>query len=202
MINQAPTADMSRFRRVLHLVRATTGKAEAEIVNKALKDVAYRAASFTPKTSVGTIRAALGADNLLAKLASASLKRKQGKFTRAEHRAEMERIGKRRTRGVNALRAGWIPAIQRLGGSFRGAKLNAMGSAAHGTAKAATINHLSGYIQNAVRTTDHVGRQMGAGEIELAVHALDQAITSVTEDRENYAKKKMREALQKARNSV
>ncbi len=193
-------ADMNRFTAALRRVKAQSRRSEAEIVNKALKDVAFRAASFTPKTTAGKIRGELLADNLLARLASASLKKRQGPFTRAEHTAEMQRILKRRTGGVNALRAGWIPAITKFGGNFRGAKMKTGGSASRGTAKPATISHLAGFVRNAVRTTNHAGRQFGPGEIGVAVAALERAIVFVTQDRNTHAaKREMAAALRRAK---
>ena len=192
--------DMARFTAALRRVKAQSRRSEAEIVNKALKDVGFRAAQFTPKTTAAQIRGELLSGNLLPRLAAASLKKRQGKFTRAEHKEEMQKILRRRTSGVNALRAGWIPAIQRFGGNFRGARLKPGGSASRGTGRPATIGQLSGFIRNSVRTHNHAGRAFGPGEIAVAVTALQRAILHVSNDREVLARKReMAAALRRAK---
>lgn len=191
------TLQMQQFRAALRDVLRATTRTEAEIVNKALKDVAFRSAQFTPKVTRATVIANLKQNGLLPRLAAASCNRKfgQGQWTIAQHRQEMADILKRRGSGVGAVRAGWIPAIQRLGGSYRGAKLRPGSTANDGRAVAATIRNLTGMIENAVVTMDHSGRQYGAGEIPAAVAALQRAVEFVTRDRREYAERRLREAL-------
>ena len=51
------TCDLTKFRKALANVALASKKPEAEIVNKALKDVAFRSAQFTPKTTAAKVRA-------------------------------------------------------------------------------------------------------------------------------------------------
>src|SRR3954464_6599021 len=109
-------ADLSGFRRTLNLVRQVSRKTEAEIVNNALRDVAYYAASFTPKAPPGaTIALSLQQNGLLPALAAQALNKRYGKnpkkgpknWGRVQHRKEMAKILKRARSGVNAIRAGF-----------------------------------------------------------------------------------------------
>jgi len=198
------TADLRAFSAALRKVKEVTRKEEADIVNKALKDVAFRAASFTPKAQASIIRNRLLSDGLLPALASIACNKKYGKnmkgaraWGKAEHAAMMLNILAARRRGIGALRAGWIPAILKFGGKYRGAKLKPGGSASHGTASKATIANLSGFIENAVEVHDHAGRSYTADEIRVATLALQNAVAFVTRDRENYAQRKIDALLTK-----
>lgn len=188
-------ADLSAFRAALRAVIIETKKPEADIVNKAMKDVAFRAAQFTPKTSPGMIRRqlTLKREGLLVKLASIACNNKYGKhgWNRAQHSAMMLAIITRRVAGAAALRAGWIPAIIALGGSYRGATARSGGSVAKGGAQKATIGRLIGVIKNTAVTASGSKRtKRGAGEISKSVAALFQAVQFVTRDRMLYAERK------------
>ncbi len=191
--------NLRQFSAALREVQRVTKKDEADIVNKALKDVAFRAASFTPKTSQQRVVQQLESNGLLPALASINLNNRIGKnppkgpklWGRMQHAQEMLRILAARRRGVNAIRAGWIPAIEKFGGKFRGAKLKPGGSAAQGTGVKATISRLSGFISNAVKTTSYRGGEFSAEQITVAVSALKRAIEFVTADRMAYARKKI-----------
>jgi hypothetical protein len=185
--------DLSKFRAALVAVKNQTKKPEADIVNRAMRDVAFRSASFTPKATASSVNSALGGKTgrVLAGLAAVACNKKYGvkKWSRVEHKEMMAKILKRRKSGIGALRAGWIPAIQALGGSYRGAKLGS-GSAAKGTAKKATINNLVGVIKNAVFTRNYKGEKTGVGNIAVASDALGKAIRFVVNDRQTYLDRK------------
>lgn len=185
--------DLSKFRAALLAVKNQTKKPEADIVNRAMRDVAFRSASFTPKGSVSTIISTLkgGKNNLLLWLATQACNNKFGikQWKKKDRRKMAQAIYKRRKSGVGALRAGWIPAIQALGGSYKGAKLRA-GSASKGTAKKATIGKLVGIIKNAVFTQNYKGEKMGAGSIKVSIDGLRKAVQFVTSDRQAYLERK------------
>lgn len=198
-------ADLGRFAAALKNVQMATRKTEVQIVNRAARNIAFRAASFTPKAEASAINRELSSSDLLRKLAIISLRKKLGTGkgawgSRAEARKklsdEMKRIKARRKAGAGALRAGWIPAIQRLGGTYRGAKLKSGGSAAAGTAIPATAQDLIATIINEVSVKNHAGRVFTADQIPLAVRALERAVAFVTEDMEGYAIQKINETLQ------
>ena len=192
-IDMTMQVDLSKFRAALVAVKNQTKKPEADIVNRAMRDVAFRSASFTPKATASSVRAALTNQNvsLLASLAAIACNKKFGvkKWSRVQHKEMMGRVLTRRKAGLGALRAGWIPAIQALGGSYRGAKLRA-GSASKGTAKKATINNLFGTIKNTVITKNYKGEEQGVGSINIAVDALGKAIRFVINDRQTYLDRK------------
>lgn len=199
-------ADIAGFKRTLNLVRQVSRKTEAEIVNNALRDVAYYAASFTPKAPAGaTIALSLQQNGLLPALAAQALNRRLGKnpkkgpkvWGRVEHQKEMARILKRARSGVNAIRAGFGQIVMELGGSFRGAKSKSGRTAAKSTAKKATVSNLSGFFSNKVRDYDRFGKLYGAGDIPAAQLALRQAIRYITARELKYAQKKMSDALRK-----
>ena len=185
--------DLSKFRAALVAVKNQTKKPEADIVNRAMRDVAFRSASFTPKVSASTVNSALGGKNgrVLAGLAAVACNKKYGakKWSSLQLKEMMATILKRRKSGLGALRAGWIPAIQALGGTYRGAKLTA-GSASKGTAKKATINNLVGIIKNAVFTRNYKGEKKGAGSIGVSIDALGKAVRFVVNDRQSYLERK------------
>ena len=185
--------DLSKFRAALVAVKNQTKKPEADIVNRAMRDVAFRSASFTPRATASAVKSGLSAQNgkLLAALAAIACNNKFGvkKWTREQHKEMMGRVLTRRKAGLGALRAGWIPAIQALGGSYRGAKLRA-GSASKGTAKKATINNLTGIIKNVVETRNYKGDKTGVGNIAVASDALGKAIRFVINDRQTYLDRK------------
>jgi len=188
--------NLKELSSALRLVIATTKKAEADIVTRAAKDVAFKSAQFTPKLNRDRELGKLKKNGLLPALAAAACNKKFGvkQWNRQQHKDEMAAILKRRGKGFGAVRAGWIPAIQKLGGSYRGAKLRPGGSAADGTAKKATVTSLISFIVNAVKTESFNGRIKGPAEIKPAVSALNQAVSAVARDRVAYAEKKLREA--------
>jgi len=184
------TCDLTKFRAALANVALASKKPEAEIINKALKDVAFRSAQFTPKTTPAKVGSSLPKE-MLFRMAAKHLKEKQGKYTKAELRATAARIAKRRRSGIGGVRAGWIPAILALGGTYRGAKEKPGGSAKKGTAKKAGAFRMAGLIRNSVITTQFAKRtNTGAGNIDFAVAALRKAIVFVTNDRQAYADRK------------
>lgn len=184
------TCDLTKFRAALANVALASKKPEAEIVNKALKDVAFRSAQFTPKTTSAKVRSSLPKE-ILFRIAAKHLSEKKGKYTKEELRTTAARIAKRRRSGIGGVRAGWIPAIMALGGTYRGAKAKPGGSAAKGTAKKAGLFRMAGLIRNSVVTTQFAKRtNTGAGNIGFAVNALRKAIVFVTNDRQAYAERK------------
>jgi len=184
------TCDLTKFRAALANVALASKKPEAEIINKALKDVAFRSAQFTPKTTPAKVRSSLPKE-ILFRIAAKHLSEKQGKYPKEYLRATAGRIAKRRRSGIGGVRAGWIPAIMALGGTYRGAKAKPGGSAKKGTAKKAGAFRMAGLIRNSVITTQFAKRtNTGAGNIQFAVDALRKAVVFVTNDRQAYAERK------------
>ena len=79
------TADIRAFSAALRMVKEVSRKTEAEIVTKAAKDVAFRAASFTPKTTASKINSELKDSRILTALAVNALNKKHGKGGKKKH---------------------------------------------------------------------------------------------------------------------
>lgn len=187
-----------RFTAALRSVSAVSKKSQAEIVTRACRDVGFRAAQFTPFATPAKIEAELMRDRILVKTASMALNREKGpgKWTRADLVTKANAILKKRRSGTKALRAGWIPGILALGGSYRGAKVKPGGSGAQGTGKKATPTNLRAMIRNSIATISAAGIRTTGGDIPVATRALNQAIEFVSADREIYvAKKRMSQQI-------
>lgn len=191
------SCDKRAFTAAVREIRAVTKRTEADILNRAARNVAYRAAQFTPKSSVSKIRASLRRGKLLIKLAASQLKREKGRYTRQEHIDRMRKIEKKRTGNVTALRAGWAKGIIDMGGSFRGSKLRATGSAFRGFGRKATPARLLAHLRNAVITTSTTGHQTGAGDIHFMEAALSRAIDLVAKENRAYAQRKIAQQLRR-----
>lgn len=192
-------SNVRQLSEAMREVLRVTKKTEAEVVTKTAKDVAFRASSFTAKTTAARIRRDLTPE-LLGALAARWLRKKQGKFTKEEHAAAMVKIRNARVKAAGALRVGWFPAIIALGGQIRGSKASSfshLGSAAKGYGIKATISNLRSIIANLVVTRDYTGRKHGAGEIEPAIAGLTKAIRFVARDRMQYAESKLKQSLKK-----
>ena len=187
------TCDLTKFKAALIAVAAKSKRPFSYIVNKALLDVAHKSAQLTPKTTAGKVNASLP-NAMLSRMAASHLKKKQGTFTKAELKAEKDKIKKRRKRGIGGVRAGWIPAILKLGGSYGKAQLKGgfkANTAKRGTAKKATDSRLRGMVRNSVVTTQFSkNTQTGAGNIPFARKAMMEAIGKVARDRQNHADRK------------
>jgi hypothetical protein len=178
--------DTSRFRFALRAYKAATQKDEAEILNRSARNVAFRAASFTPKGSAARIRRSLMADpHLRFALTSMALKKRGIGFLKSPGFAkEVSRLVSRRASSAGYLRAGWANAIQQLGGSFRGAKFKGAG----GFANKASVGKL---IAEIVNTTTHATAASVNGAELIGAKALQAALAYVAEDMIAYSRKIM-----------
>jgi hypothetical protein len=190
--------NVREFQKALQAKMRATRKTEAEVLNHACRNVAFRAAQFTPKSSAAKIKAGFRNDNLLAKLASRNLKQRQGRFTRAEHTAEMRRIQTKATRSVGAVRASWFGALTAMGANVRGRKPAPGTNSARGGGKRATAGHLLASIWSAIVTTNARGRKTSAAEIIPLRLALDKAVRFVTADTIAYAQKRIGQTLKRS----
>lgn len=114
--------DLRQFDEAIFYRMETTDKALPEIINTAAKNVAYRAAQFTPFASKASIRQSLmKRPNLLAALTSRYLRATgQGKLAPPQFKAAMEAYVNARSASSKYLRAGWAPCVRALGHNFKG----------------------------------------------------------------------------------
>lgn len=190
------TLDTRLFDRTVRAVSVATKRAASDVLNRALKNVAFRAASFTPRRSADEIKAELMANQYALRIVTARLKRKGGKFTRKQIAQAARDLINRRRRGSGADRAGWIPAVRAFGGSFRGARLRTGSMADAGSFGArATPSRLAASMGNAY-FGQSTGKNMG-GNMAAMQQALQRAILHVANENLNYAKRKIEQTLRR-----
>lgn len=190
------TADLTAFRASLRKVSAATKKEYPDIVNKALKDVGFRAASFTDKADPAKIEQDLWRDKIGLKLAARTLKQQSGqvggkRVTRRLIALRTKQLIARRKKVVGYARAGWFAAIRAFGGTIRGSgggrKVSPPAKLGFGTI--ATAGKLWGEIVNLVY--DKMKGKASAQSRAKMEAALHKAIVFVTKDREEYAQRKI-----------
>jgi hypothetical protein len=178
--------DTSQFIFALRAYKAATKKDCVEVLNRAARNVAFRASSFTPKGAANKIRRDLMRDpRLRYALTSIALRKKGiGRLPSPQFQKAVDRLVSRRASSANYLRAGWAKAIQDLGGSFRGAKFRGAG----GFGNKARVNRLLAEIVN---TTTHEAAASVRGAELIGSEALQKAIAFVSEDMISYARQLM-----------
>lgn len=178
--------DTSQFIFALRAYRAATKKDCVTVLNRAARNVAFRASSFTPKGSANKIRRDLMRDpHLRYALTSIILKKRGvGRLPSPQFQKEVDKFVSRRASSANYLRAGWAKAIIDLGGTFRGVKFRGAG----GFANKALVNRL---IADIVNTTVHANTASVRGAELIGSEALQKAIAFVAEDMITFARQLM-----------
>lgn len=166
--------NLPQFVHALREYEKATHKDGETILNRAGLNVGYRAVQFTPIATAAKIRADLMRDDHMRyALTSLSLKKKgTGTLKSPQFREVVRKFIARRIASRGYLRSGWAPAIETLGGSYRGRKVGK----GHGWATKASVLHLVTEIANTVPGIDKVG-----------VEALNKAIDFVAADMLEYA---------------
>lgn len=186
MVDPGIKIDTTKFVAALRAYRLATKKDTVEVLNRAARNVAFRASQFTPKGNAGKIRADLMRDpHLRYALTALQLKKTgQGRLPSPQFQAAVDRLVSKRASSANYLRAGWAKAVQDLGGSFRGAKFRGAG----GFANKAIVSRL---IAEIVNTTTHTKSASVIGAELIGTEALQKAIAFVAEDMIQFAKQLM-----------
>lgn len=177
--------DVSQFQRALKEYGEATGKDGAEILNRAGRNVAYRAAQFTPIAGVAKIRRALMSDpNLRYALTSIALRKTGGKqiLRSPEFKKAVERFVSRRISSSRYLRAAWANAIEKMGGSFRGRRFKGTG----GGARPATLHKL--LTELVAQTIQPDDRHARSAE-NVGIKPLQEAIDFVAKDMIDFAQR-------------
>lgn len=190
------TCNIRQFQAALKEKQRLSGKTASELLNKAARDVVFRAASFTERTTAAKIRAKLMLGGLVFKIAAKRL-RGRGRFTRADVEAEAKRILNTAARAAGSVRASWAPAIIALGGSYRGRRPSPGTESAKGLAKRATPWNLVALVRSSIVTTSGKGRVTGASQIPPLTDGLNRAVAFVTRDIKEYAVRKFAKAMKK-----
>lgn len=179
--------DIGDFEEAMRLWAQATQKDSVEILNRAARNVAYRAAQFTPVASAAEIKGELLKDpKMVYALTALSLKKQgigmlpKGEMEKAVQAFIARRVGSRRY-----LRAGWAQAIIDLGGTFRGSKLQ---RGSESFANPATIVDLLAEIAWIVQEANE---HKAEGAEEKVMPALQEALDFVAKDMIDYAQDRL-----------
>lgn len=169
-------------------------KTEVEIVNKTLKDVAFRAAQFTAPADPQKIDADLRRNDLGLKLAAKELKAAGEPITKTSLARRAREIARRRKGKRFYQRAGWLSALLLMGFPIRGRGVKSPPSVLGGVKKA-TMTRPVGEILN--RVFGEMSGPAAGRSMAKMVTALNAAVRFVTRDRLQYAERKLKQALRK-----
>lgn len=180
------TLDTRQFQRALQEYADATKKDEADILNKAGKDVVYRAAQFTPKAKGPQIKAFLLANpKLLYALTARMLKKKGiGALKSPQFQEATQQLIRKRASSARYLTAAWARAAEAFGATFRGAKFK--GATGYGI-KATPANLLATIVAIVDEPDDTHARSAEAVEIV----ALQEALDFKARDMIEYAQRKL-----------
>jgi hypothetical protein len=187
--------DTREFEQALRDYEKATQKDMADILNRAARNVAYRAAQNTPVANKAEIKSYLFRDEKLRYALTSIALRKKGvgvlkspQFKKAVERFVAHRLGSSRY-----LRAMWKPAIEKFGGTFRGAAPKG-GNEGYGIKAVDNIAEIFAEIGAIISQPDE---KHAAGAEDIGLKALQDAVDFVAEDLLEYAEKKMRETAKK-----
>lgn len=176
--------DAREFTRAVQLYEKATQKDEADILNRAGKNVSFRAAQFTPKATGAKIKAELMRDKLAIRILSA--RRKFRGMTMQKRSAVTRRFIAARVRSARYVSAGWANAIAAFGGNASRFRVNPKSEAAKGYGIRARANKLVAELANNARGADRV-----------ALSALQDAIDFVAKDMTSFAQRKLQNTADK-----
>lgn len=199
-----------KFNRAIAQYQVATKKDMAEVLNRALRNVGFRAAQYTPKESAADIEAGLRKDKIALKIATKQLKGRVGKSyttrkgkTRTFKRVTRAQIGRKarslitkRKRRRGFLRAGWIAAMIAAGiEGVRKTDTLRDGKSKIGSGKKATPSKLRAYLGNKVWGRLD-GKNRGRARSTMK-NALKKAMRFVADDMIQHANKEMKQTAKK-----
>ncbi len=201
-------ASLRQFNAALRAIKEETKKDGAESLNRACRNVAFKAAEFTPKADPAKIEAELRKDKLGLKIVTKRLRARVGvsfqtskgartvrRVTRKQIALRTRQLFAKRKKARGFLRAGWFAAILHLGGTLRGASRagERKPDLRWGGAKKATAGSLLAAVVN--RVWDRLkGKAYGTSQAKM-VGALNLAIRAVAFENEAYLKRKIEARL-------
>lgn len=199
------------FEQALREYQAASKKDMADVLNRALRNVGFRAAEFTPKKDPATIDAELRKDKIGLKYITNKLTGKKGttyttakgrtrtirRVTRKQIALRTRQFFARRKKKVGFLRAGWVAALVSAGiplGRGLGRNLT-KGKSTIGSGRKATPEKLMAYLGNGVW-----GRLNGKAASKMRTvmqSALNRAMSFVANDMKTYAKERLSKSAKK-----
>jgi len=184
------TLDTRDFERALLTYASATEKDMAEVLNRAGRNIAYRAAAFTKPAQASQIRSdTMSKEGLLAGLTRARLKKK-GITRVADFEAEMKKTLAIRIGSARYLRAAWAEAIAKFGGTFKGKKMRGA------SAKVIKANAVSLLTEITALVNEPTGAKAESAEAKM-MPALQEAVDFVAADMFSHAAKVMQDNAKK-----
>lgn len=195
----------AEFESALREYQTATKKDMSEVINRALRNVGYRAAQFTPKKEPATIEKELRKDQMALKFITKRLTRKKGsqyitkknkvrtirRVTRKQIALRTRQFIARRKKKVGFLRAGWVAALVSAGIPLsKDAKRSELkGTSTIGSGRKATPERLVGYLGNGV--WGRLNGKSAAKTRRVMQTALARAEAFVAKDMKDYAAERM-----------
>lgn len=185
----------SQFEQALRQYESATGKDMADVLNRAARNVAYRAAQNTPVASRAEIKSQLFRDEKLRyALTSIRLKKRgSGILKSPQFEREVEKMVAQRMGSSRYLRAMWKPAIEKFGGTYRGAAPK-HGNEGYGIPAVDGLANIFAEIAAIINQPDS---KHAAGAERVGMKALQAAIDFVAEDMLAYAQDRMEKTASK-----
>lgn len=200
-----------QFDDAIELYKEATKKDMADVLNRALRNVGYRAAEFTPKKDKHVIEAELWSDKIGLKFITKKLRARIGqtfktakgklrtvrRVTRKQIALQTRQFIARRMKRTGFLRAGWVAALVKAGIKTSGLKgaIIADSKSSLGSGQQATPKKLYARLGNGVW-----GRLNGksAATIRGVMQgALRRAMSYVAKDMTDYAKERLGKTARK-----
>jgi hypothetical protein len=186
MVDAGAKTNVNKFLFALRAKKAACQRSYPEILNDALRNVAFRASSFTPRANASKIRSELMRNPRMRYALTAILLKKKGigALKKPLFAKEVARFIVRRAASAGYLRAAYAKAIADLGGTFKGSKF----SGADGFANKASVSRLIAEMVTIVTEPDATHAQ---GAERIGTEAIRQAIDFVADDMIAYAQRKL-----------
>lgn len=178
-MSPAGAIDTREFTAALREYQKATKKDEAEILNRAGGNMAFRAAQFTPFAGEGKIRASLRRNKLAIKILSKSPRRRFKGIPVSRRGAIVTDFILRRVRSSKYIRAGWAKALKAFGRNASRLHVRAGSKADRGYGQKATAWRMVAELGNDARGADTVG-----------LEPLQRAVDFVARDMLAYARRR------------
>lgn len=185
--------DTSLLERAFVEYENATGKEIPDILNRAGRNIAFRAAEFTAVASKGEIKTDLYRDpHLRYALTSLRLKKKGiGKLPAPEFSKAVEKLVAGRVGSARYMRAAWAEIVAKFGGTFKGSKFKGASSEVF---KATSVSLLTEIIANLSEPTEAKAQ---SAEAKL-FPALEKAVDFVAHDMIDFATEKLQKAAKQS----
>lgn len=146
--------DMREFTSAMKSIQKATGKDGAEILNRAGRNIAFKAIKYTFKTTVAEITKKLGTPAKPTGLAYGITSKALGRKATKE---EVGRMIKRRRSAIGYLKAGWVQAAKDFGGNPR-VRYSGKGEAREGRGVKARATKLLAELSNTAPAIELYGK--------------------------------------------